>query len=148
VGCQSNQTEAGQSSRAGVKAGLYARALEEVRGGRQEESEVLLSQVSAIQPLGVCQDGGEAGPLELLGRSGPEAGRGVVERFQLACEGRADGAVRDSIWRFALRDGRKGPPAENKARCNRTNTPHSKAMQRKAKPNQKPQTPTRGARQA
>jgi hypothetical protein len=46
------------------------------------------------------------------------------------------------------RDGRLGPPAGNKARCNRTNTPHSKAMQRKAKPNQTPQTYTRGARQA
>jgi hypothetical protein len=49
---------------------------------------------------------------------------------------------------FAERDGRKGSPAGNKARCNRTNTPHSKAMQRKAKPNQTPQTHTRGARQA
>jgi hypothetical protein len=46
------------------------------------------------------------------------------------------------------RDGRKGPPAGNKARCDHTNTPHSKAMQREAKPNQKPQTHTRGARQA
>jgi hypothetical protein len=50
--------------------------------------------------------------------------------------------------RFTERDGRKGPPAGNKARCNRTNTPHSKSMQRKAKPNQTPQTHTRGARQA
>jgi hypothetical protein len=46
------------------------------------------------------------------------------------------------------RDGRKGPPAGNKARCNRTNTPHSKAMRRKAKPNQTPQTHTWGASQA
>jgi hypothetical protein len=50
--------------------------------------------------------------------------------------------------RFTERDGGKGPPAGNKARCNRTNTPHSKAMQRKAKPNQTPQTHTWGARQA
>jgi hypothetical protein len=49
---------------------------------------------------------------------------------------------------FTERDGRKGPPAGNKAECNRTNTPHSKATQRKAKPNQKPQTHTQGARQA
>jgi hypothetical protein len=28
---------------------------------------------------------------------------------------------------FTERDGRKGPPAGNKARCNRTNTPHSKS---------------------
>jgi hypothetical protein len=48
---------------------------------------------------------------------------------------------------FTERDRRKGPPAENKARCNRTNTPHSKATQRKAKPNQKPQTHTQGKRQ-
>jgi hypothetical protein len=52
------------------------------------------------------------------------------------------------IYRFTERDGRKGPPAGNKARFNRTNTPHSKAMQRKAKPNQTPQTHTRAARQA
>jgi hypothetical protein len=45
-------------------------------------------------------------------------------------------------------DGRKGPQAMNKSRCNRINTPHSKATQRKAKPNQTPQTHTRGARQA
>jgi hypothetical protein len=32
------------------------------------------------------------------------------------------------LYRFTERDGRKGPPAENKARCNRTNTPHSKAV--------------------
>jgi hypothetical protein len=50
--------------------------------------------------------------------------------------------------KFAEKDGRKGPPAGNKARRNRTNTPHSKAMQRKAKPNQTPQTHARGARQA
>jgi hypothetical protein len=49
---------------------------------------------------------------------------------------------------FTERDGSKGPPAGNRARCNRTNTPHSKAMQRKAKPNQTPQTHTRGSRQA
>jgi hypothetical protein len=48
---------------------------------------------------------------------------------------------------FTERDGRKGPPAGNKARCDRTNTPHSKATQRKAKPNQTPTTqPTDGAR--
>jgi hypothetical protein len=50
--------------------------------------------------------------------------------------------------RVTERDGRKGPPAGNKAKCNRTNTPHSKATQRKAKPNKKPQTHTRGERQA
>jgi hypothetical protein len=51
------------------------------------------------------------------------------------------------IYRFTERDGRKGPPAENKVRCNRTNTPHSMATQRKAKPNQTPTTqPTDGAR--
>jgi hypothetical protein len=49
---------------------------------------------------------------------------------------------------FTERDGRKGPPAGNKAKCNCTNTPHSKATRRKAKPNQKPQTHTRGKRQA
>jgi hypothetical protein len=42
----------------------------------------------------------------------------------------------------------KGPPAGNKARCKRTNTLQSKATQRKAKPNQTPQTHRRGARQA
>jgi hypothetical protein len=49
-----------------------------------------------------------------------------------------------SIWiyRSTSRYGRKDPPAGNKARCNRTNTPHSKATQRKAKPNQTPQTHT------
>jgi hypothetical protein len=51
-------------------------------------------------------------------------------------------------WRCRARAGRKGPPAEKKARRNRTNTPHSKAMQRKAKPNQKHQTHTQGKRQA
>jgi hypothetical protein len=49
---------------------------------------------------------------------------------------------------FTERDGRKGPPAGNKAECNCTNTPHSKATRRKAKPNQKPQTHARGERQA
>jgi hypothetical protein len=57
-----------------------------------------------------------------------------------------------TLWGFFIifteRDGRKGPPAGNKAKCNRTNTPHSKATRRKAKPNQNPQTHTRGARQA
>jgi hypothetical protein len=44
-------------------------------------------------------------------------------------------------------DGRKGPPAGNKARCNRTNTTHSKVTQREAKPNQTLITqPTDGAR--
>jgi hypothetical protein len=51
-------------------------------------------------------------------------------------------------YKITERDGRKGPPAGNKAKCSRTNTPHSKATQRKAKPNQTPQTHTRGARQA
>jgi hypothetical protein len=51
------------------------------------------------------------------------------------------------LYAFTKKDGRKGPPAGNKARCNRSNTPHSKAMQCKAKPNQTPQTNTRGARQ-
>jgi hypothetical protein len=41
------------------------------------------------------------------------------------------------------RDGRKGPPAGDKARCNRTNSPHSKATQRKAKPNQHPKPTNR-----
>jgi hypothetical protein len=49
---------------------------------------------------------------------------------------------------FTERNGRKGPPAGNKAKRNGTNTPHSKATRRKAKPNQEPQTHTRGARQA
>jgi hypothetical protein len=49
---------------------------------------------------------------------------------------------------FTERDGKKGPPAGNKAKCNCTNTPHSRATRRKAKPNQKPQTHTRGKRQA
>jgi hypothetical protein len=57
-------------------------------------------------------------------------------------------ARRSLKYIFTERDGRKGPPAGNKARCIRTNTRHSKAMQRKAKPNQTPQTHTRGARQA
>jgi hypothetical protein len=61
------------------------------------------------------------------------------------------------VYRFTQRDGRKGPPAGNKARCNRTNTPRvaclpcyvrSKATQRKAKPNQTRKTHTRGTRQA
>jgi hypothetical protein len=47
-------------------------------------------------------------------------------------------------YRFIERDGRKGPPAGNKAKCNRTNTPHSKATQRKAKPNQTTQNPHTG----
>jgi hypothetical protein len=51
------------------------------------------------------------------------------------------------INRFTERDGRKGPPAKNNARP-KINTPHSKATQRKAKPNQKPQTHTQGERQA
>jgi hypothetical protein len=55
-------------------------ALEGGRGGRQDGSEELLGQVSALQLLGIRQDGGEAGPLELPGRPGPEAGSGVVER--------------------------------------------------------------------
>jgi hypothetical protein len=38
--------------------------------------------------------------------------------------------------------------AGNKARCNRTNTPHSKATHCKAKPNHAPQTHTRSATQA
>jgi hypothetical protein len=46
------------------------------------------------------------------------------------------------------RDGRKGPAAGNKARCDRINTPHSKATPRKAKPNQTQQTRRRGAKQA
>jgi hypothetical protein len=49
---------------------------------------------------------------------------------------------------FTERDGRKGPPAGNKAKCHCTNTPHSRATRREAKPNQKPQTHTRGKRQA
>jgi ankyrin repeat protein len=53
-----------------------------------------------------------------------------------------------ALYRFTERDGRKGPPAGNKAKCNCTNTPHSKTTRRKAKPNQKPQTHTRGERQA
>jgi hypothetical protein len=52
------------------------------------------------------------------------------------------------VYRCTQRDGRKGPPAGNKARCNRTNTPRSKATQRKAKPNQTRKTHTRGTRQA
>jgi hypothetical protein len=51
-------------------------------------------------------------------------------------------------YMLTKRDGRKGPPAGNKAKCNCTNTPHSRATRRKAKPNQKPQTHTRGERQA
>jgi hypothetical protein len=55
---------------------------------------------------------------------------------------------RGGEYRCTERDGGKGPPAENKAGCNRTDTPHSKATQRKAKPNKKPQTHTQGERQA
>jgi hypothetical protein len=48
---------------------------------------------------------------------------------------------------FTERDGRQGPPAGNKAKCNCTNTPLSKATQHKAKPNQTPTTqPTDGSR--
>jgi hypothetical protein len=77
-----------------VKAGLQAGALVGGPGGRQQGSEALLSQVSTIQPLGVHQDGGEAGALELPGRPGPEAGRGFVERCPLTHEVSADGALR------------------------------------------------------
>jgi hypothetical protein len=50
--------------------------------------------------------------------------------------------------RCTKRGGRKGPPAGNKTRCNSKHTPQSKAMQRKAKSNQKPQIYTRGTKQA
>jgi hypothetical protein len=50
--------------------------------------------------------------------------------------------------RFSKRDGRKGPPAGNKARCKRTYTAQSKATKHKAKPNQKSKTHTWGAKQA
>jgi hypothetical protein len=43
---------------------------------------------------------------------------------------------------------KKRPASRKNAGCNRTNTPHSKATQRKAKPNQTSQTHTRGVRQA
>jgi hypothetical protein len=49
---------------------------------------------------------------------------------------------------FTERGGIKGPPAGDKTRCNHTHEPQSKATQREAKPNQKPQTPTQGAKQA
>jgi hypothetical protein len=50
------------------------------------------------------------------------------------------------VSEVAERDGRKGLPAGNKTRCNRTDTAQSKAPQRKAKPNKKTQTRTRGAK--
>jgi hypothetical protein len=53
-----------------------------------------------------------------------------------------------SVHIVTERDGRKGPPAGNKAKCNRTNTPQSKAPQLKSKPTQTPQSHRRGARQA
>jgi hypothetical protein len=77
-----------------VKAGLPAGAFVRGRGRRQQKSEALLSQVSTIQPLGVHQDGGEEGALELPGRPRPEAGRGVAKRCPLTHEGSADGALR------------------------------------------------------
>jgi hypothetical protein len=52
------------------------------------------------------------------------------------------------LYQFSERDGTKGPPAGNKARCNCTNTPQSKATRHKAKPNQTPRTHRRGARHA
>jgi hypothetical protein len=42
------------------------------------------------------------------------------------------------------REGRKGPPAGNKTTSNRKRTAQSKAAQRKAKPNQKNQSPQKG----
>jgi hypothetical protein len=38
-----------------------------------------------------------------------------------------------TLYMSTERDGTKGPPAGNKAKCNCTNTPHSKAARRKAK---------------
>jgi hypothetical protein len=56
-------------------------------------------------------------------------------------------SLHGKCYRVSYRDGRKGPPAGNKARCNCTNKPQSKATQRKAKPNQTPTTQhTAGAR--
>jgi hypothetical protein len=77
-----------------------------------------------------------------------------VRKQIIWCETQTDHRVqrvrhdRGGEYRFTERDGRKGPPAGNKAKCNCTNTPHGKATRRKAKPNQKPQTHTRGKRQA
>jgi hypothetical protein len=90
----------------------------------------------------------------LLNLKQPEIWARAKARRQLfgplatATVGRTERRKAQQNNRFTERDGRKGPPAENKARCNRTNTPHSKATRRKAKLNQKPQTHTRGARQA
>jgi hypothetical protein len=81
-----------------------------------------------------------------LARVAAVGGAGGSASRTLAARGSQ--ALYVKVYFCTERDGRKGPPAGNKARCNRTNTPHSKAMQRKAKPNQKPQTHTRGARQA
>jgi hypothetical protein len=47
---------------------------------------------------------------------------------------------------FTERDGRKGPPAGDKTGRNRKRTPQSEATQRKAKPKQKRQTHTWGAK--
>jgi hypothetical protein len=52
------------------------------------------TRYNQIQPLSIHQDGGEAGALELPGRPGPEAGRGVAERGPMAREGSANGAPR------------------------------------------------------
>jgi hypothetical protein len=56
--------------------------------------------------------------------------------------------VISGLWIYRERRKKRPASRKQKARCNRTNTPHSKATRRKAKPNEKPQTPTRGARQA
>jgi hypothetical protein len=75
--------------------------------------------------------------------SRPCVGLGCLVRLRFALH-----SLAGYNYRFTERDGRKGPPAGNKAKCNCTNTQRSKATRRKAKPNQKPQTHTRGERQA
>jgi hypothetical protein len=83
-----------------------------------------------------CDVGGE--PRHGAGKVG-EAGLEVgAEQEELVLHGEGKGLGRR----------RKGPSAGNKVTCNCTNKPHSKATQRKAKPNQTPQTHTRGPRQA
>jgi hypothetical protein len=69
-------------------------ALKGSRGGHQEGSEALLSQVSAVRPFSVHKNGGEVGPFKPSRSPRPDFECCVVQRCPLKCEGSAEGALR------------------------------------------------------
>jgi hypothetical protein len=133
IGPRGEREEAGCPGGHGLQQGRPGHAVERVPevqlkghipgAARQARPQGVAHALAAPRDADPELQGGE-------GRTSVLAGGHCAEARQanphLADGDRAHAAAK-AYYIVTERDGRKGPPAGNKARCNRTNTPHSKA---------------------